>query len=139
MLHFVPTFGMAKKGVSYMIEAASIAYRDAGFRYVHSFTQGCVAAATQLLSVCLSVLLDPTNPRCSFYYTDERHENAAPVLDKWDGPMRAEMCYKLATEKGRPWQQTYVKGRGYVDFRRQDFEERLRRMDTGIITDYPAE
>ena len=34
MLQEVLTFGMAKKAVSYMMEAASMAYRDAGFRYV---------------------------------------------------------------------------------------------------------
>lgn len=34
MIQQVLTFGMAKKAVSYMVEAASMAYREAGFRYV---------------------------------------------------------------------------------------------------------
>lgn len=34
MIQEVLTFGMAKRAVSYMMEAASMAYRDAGFRYV---------------------------------------------------------------------------------------------------------
>lgn len=48
-----------------------------------------------------------------------------PVLQAWDGPARAETCLRLATEKNGPYLQTYVKGKGYVDFRRTDPEIRL--------------
>lgn len=39
MLEFVITFGMAKNAVRYMVEAAGIAYRDAGFRCVRFYTR----------------------------------------------------------------------------------------------------
>lgn len=64
----------------------------------------------------------------SFYYSDERHEDGQPVLEGWDGPSRAELYWNLVTNKPAPFQQTYVKGKGYVDFRQRDFEERLERM-----------
>ena len=64
----------------------------------------------------------------SFYCTDERHSEGAPVLDAWDGPARADLCFQLAQEKKGPFQQTFVKGRGYVDFREKDFKNRIERM-----------
>jgi hypothetical protein len=35
----VLTFGMAKKGMSYMVEAASMAYQNAGSRYVKRYAK----------------------------------------------------------------------------------------------------
>lgn len=53
MLQYVLTFGMAKKAVSYMVEAASMAYRDAGFRCVEHDAE---VFATPLVRVSTSRL-----------------------------------------------------------------------------------
>jgi hypothetical protein len=54
----------------------------------------------------------------SFYFGDERRENAAPIFRDIGGDAHAEFYYELATKKEQgPWEATFVKGVGYVDFK----------------------
>jgi hypothetical protein len=52
-----------------------------------------------------------------FYYADERTEEGKPVGMAVDGEAHAELYLRLASEeKPVEWQQTFVKGKGYVKF-----------------------
>ncbi|RDL40075.1 Uncharacterized protein BP5553_00054 [Venustampulla echinocandica] len=52
-----------------------------------------------------------------FYFADQRHEDASPMYTGLDGQAHAENYLELAekAEQG-PWEHTFVKGKGYVDF-----------------------
>ena len=52
-----------------------------------------------------------------FYFADERQVDGGPTIPV-DGPAAAEAYVELAEDpKQRPWQYTFVKGKGYVDFK----------------------
>ncbi|KAH8889026.1 NAD(P)-binding protein [Thozetella sp. PMI_491] len=52
-----------------------------------------------------------------FYYVDERTSDGAPAMLARDGEAHAEHYLSLINEaKQGPWLQTFVKGKGYVDF-----------------------
>lgn len=52
-----------------------------------------------------------------FYYTDERKPDGSVAGSAIDGAAHAELYVKLSEEKNQgPWDQTFVKGVGYVDF-----------------------
>jgi hypothetical protein len=56
-----------------------------------------------------------TDPR--FYYVDERQADGGPSVPV-DGPAAGEAYVELAEAKEqRPWWYTFVKGKGYVDFK----------------------
>lgn len=51
-----------------------------------------------------------------FYYGDERKTDGTAIY-RVNGDAHAEEYWKLAEAKEQgPWLQTFVKGRGYVDF-----------------------
>jgi len=53
-----------------------------------------------------------------FYYADERTSDGNPVGSQIDGEAHAELYMDLVKHKEqRPWLQTFVKGKGYVDFK----------------------
>jgi len=53
-----------------------------------------------------------------FYFPDERTKDAAPISRDLDGATAAEFYYELAMDKEtKEWEQTFVKGVGYVDFK----------------------
>lgn len=53
-----------------------------------------------------------------FYFADERKTNGDPAYSRIDGPAHAEAYLKLAEEPAQgPWLYTFVKGKGYVDFK----------------------
>ncbi|OTA70015.1 NAD(P)-binding protein [Hypoxylon sp. EC38] len=59
-----------------------------------------------------------------FYYADERRESGQYVTTDINGPAHAEAFLELAKDaKQRPWDYTFVKGKGYVEFPRQEFME----------------
>ncbi|KAI0106534.1 NAD(P)-binding protein [Hypoxylon sp. NC0597] len=59
-----------------------------------------------------------------FYYADQRRESGQYVHSDLDGPAHAEVFLDLAKDaKQRPWDYTFVKGKGYVEFPRQEFME----------------
>jgi hypothetical protein len=52
-----------------------------------------------------------------FYFADERFENAKPVYGAIDGDAHGEFYFDLVQKKEQgPFQATFVKGKGYVDF-----------------------
>ncbi|KAF4626633.1 hypothetical protein G7Y89_g11523 [Cudoniella acicularis] len=52
-----------------------------------------------------------------FYYTDERFEDGGSVFMDIDGQAHADFYYELVRRKDQgPWEATFVKGKGYVDF-----------------------
>ncbi|KAH7364127.1 hypothetical protein BKA65DRAFT_522652 [Rhexocercosporidium sp. MPI-PUGE-AT-0058] len=53
----------------------------------------------------------------NFYFADERFPDASPMYQSLNGDAHAEFYYELATKKDQgPWEATFVKGQGYVDF-----------------------
>ncbi|PVH85805.1 NAD(P)-binding protein, partial [Cadophora sp. DSE1049] len=53
----------------------------------------------------------------NFYFADERFADASPMYQSLNGDAHAEFYYELATKKEQaPWEATFVKGKGYVDF-----------------------
>ncbi|KAI1418398.1 NAD(P)-binding protein [Hypoxylon sp. FL1857] len=59
-----------------------------------------------------------------FYYVDQRRETGWYVTSDLDGPAHAEHFLHLVKDaKQGPWDQTFVKGKGYVEFPRQEFLE----------------
>lgn len=55
--------------------------------------------------------------RRSFYYADERTESGFAAFRDVSGPAHAEHFLTLAESKeSLPWLQTFVGGKGYVDF-----------------------
>jgi hypothetical protein len=52
-----------------------------------------------------------------FYYADERFEDGRSIFLDIGGQAHADFYWELATGKEQgPWEATFVKGRGYVDF-----------------------
>ena len=52
-----------------------------------------------------------------FYYGDERQADGSPAYSAIDGEAHAKLYVELAEGKTQgPWQQTFVKGKGYVKF-----------------------
>jgi hypothetical protein len=52
-----------------------------------------------------------------FYYADQRLEDGSPVWDGSDPEGHAKLYIELAeTDEVRPWQQTFVVGKGYKKF-----------------------
>ncbi|KAI1205173.1 NAD(P)-binding protein [Annulohypoxylon truncatum] len=52
-----------------------------------------------------------------FYYVDERHQDGTPMLTDLNGPGHAQHFLNLVKDgKQRPWDQTFVTGKGYVEF-----------------------
>ncbi|KAM3088714.1 hypothetical protein ACMFMG_000343 [Clarireedia jacksonii] len=53
-----------------------------------------------------------------FYWADERAPNGAPAGQGIDGKAHADFYYELASSKeAKTWDATFVKGKGYVDFK----------------------
>jgi len=52
-----------------------------------------------------------------YYFGDERFEDGYPTMGKIDGEAHGEFYWELAQKKEQgPWNATFVKGKGYVDF-----------------------
>ncbi|KAI0836713.1 NAD(P)-binding protein [Hypoxylon sp. FL0890] len=57
-----------------------------------------------------------------FYYVDQRREDGHYVTSELDGRAHAELFIGLAKDpKQGPWDHTFVKGKGYVEFPRQEY------------------
>ncbi|KAI8630252.1 NAD(P)-binding protein [Xylariaceae sp. FL1651] len=55
---------------------------------------------------------------CRFFYADERHEDGKIKAAELDGPAHAEFYAELVKHEGKlPWDATFVKGKGYVQFK----------------------
>ncbi|KAI0423395.1 NAD(P)-binding protein [Xylaria sp. FL1042] len=53
-----------------------------------------------------------------FFYADERHKDGKAKAAQLDGPAHAEFHAKLAKHEGNaPWNATFVKGKGYAQFK----------------------
>ncbi|KAI8944395.1 NAD(P)-binding protein [Xylaria longipes] len=53
-----------------------------------------------------------------FFYADERHDDGKIKAAQLDGPAHAEFYAELAKHEGKvPWDATFVKGKGYVQFK----------------------
>jgi hypothetical protein len=53
----------------------------------------------------------------SFFYADERHENGKLKGGALDGTAHGDFYMQLASHEGNvPWQATFVKDKGYVQF-----------------------
>ncbi|CAH0043712.1 unnamed protein product [Clonostachys solani] len=53
-----------------------------------------------------------------FFYADERNEDGTPVGNNIDGPAHGKFYAQLAGhEQDIPWHATFVKGKGYVEFK----------------------
>ncbi|KAI1370512.1 NAD(P)-binding protein [Hypoxylon crocopeplum] len=56
-----------------------------------------------------------------FYYADERHEDGSFMTYDLNGDAHADAYLELASDsKQRAWDYTFVKGKGYVEFARQE-------------------
>ncbi|KAH7381629.1 hypothetical protein BKA66DRAFT_442035 [Pyrenochaeta sp. MPI-SDFR-AT-0127] len=53
-----------------------------------------------------------------FFYADQRQEDGSSIGMAIDGPAHAEFFAQLARQEGDvPWEATFVKGKGYVQFK----------------------
>lgn len=53
-----------------------------------------------------------------FFYADERNEDGSIKGMAVDGPAHGDFYPQLAAHEGNvPWQATFVKGKGYVEFK----------------------
>ena len=53
-----------------------------------------------------------------FFFADERQENGGSKAVGLDGPAHGDFFAQLATHEGDvPWQATFVKDKGYVQFK----------------------
>lgn len=53
-----------------------------------------------------------------FFYADERKEDGSSKGQEIDGPAHAEFFAQLARHEGNvPWEATFVKDKGYVQFK----------------------
>ncbi|KIW20278.1 hypothetical protein PV08_00853 [Exophiala spinifera] len=56
-----------------------------------------------------------------FYYGDQRNADGSPMYTGLSGPAHADQYLKLAQDpKQGPWLQTFVEGKGYVEFPRPE-------------------
>ncbi|KAI1640670.1 putative short chain type dehydrogenase [Biscogniauxia mediterranea] len=56
-----------------------------------------------------------------FYYGDERHADGSNMSSDLSGKAHADLYLELAKDPAqRPWQQTFVAGKGYVKFERKE-------------------
>lgn len=54
---------------------------------------------------------------CRFYFANERNEDWSSEFKDRGGRVHAEVYYEFAeVPEQRPWEFTFVKGDGYVDF-----------------------
>ncbi|CRG91251.1 hypothetical protein PISL3812_08299 [Talaromyces islandicus] len=83
------------------------------------FGMGKTAAAH--LVKYLALLAYPGKPY-KFYWGDERHADGTPMYTGVNGPAHAEHYLSMVKDpKQGPWQQTFVEGKGYVEFARHEF------------------
>lgn len=84
----VATLGVGKNAVAYLIETAANVYGVKG-----------------------------KGEKGFWYYGDERLEDGYPTMDKIDGHAHGEFYWEIVQKKEQgPWNATFVKGKGYVDF-----------------------
>ena len=56
-----------------------------------------------------------------FYWADERHADGQPKPVGLSGPAHAQLYLELAQDpKQRVWQHTFVEGKGFTEFARED-------------------
>lgn len=60
------------------------------------------------------------NEGFKFYFTDERLADGTPSRELMEPAARAELHWTLSKQDQGPWHHTFVKGKGYVDFRVTD-------------------
>ena len=53
----------------------------------------------------------------SFFYSDERAVDGSPKSEALDGNAHADFYAQLVEHIDAPWHATFVKGKGYVDFK----------------------
>ena len=93
--------GVGKSATAHIIQSAAAAYKDRGYKYAQT-----------------SYLVSNRLTACRFYYADQRQADGSPVYNAIDGDAHAELFLELAEGKVQgPWQQTFVSGTGYADFR----------------------
>jgi hypothetical protein len=92
--------GMTKSATAHLIDAASRAYKEKGFRYV-----------------CSKVRKEEIADGNRFYWADERKADGGPANLDISGEAAADFYWELAEGKTEvPWRATHVKGVGYVHF-----------------------
>jgi hypothetical protein len=98
--------GVGKSATAHIIQAASNAYKDQGFKYVRLL---CFLGTVWKRNVYLLTVT-------RFYYADERKADGSAAF-AIDGEAHAKIFTQLAegTAQG-PWEQTFVKGVGYKNF-----------------------
>ncbi|KAI1097743.1 NAD(P)-binding protein [Jackrogersella minutella] len=82
---------------------------------------GMQKSATASMIQNLALASYPDKPY-KFYFTDERRSDGTYVPQGLSGPAHAAIYIDLAKDaKQRPWNQTFVYGKGYVEFPRKEF------------------
>ncbi|KAI0599270.1 putative short chain type dehydrogenase [Biscogniauxia sp. FL1348] len=80
------------------------------------FTFGMAKSATAHMVQHLALVAYEGKPY-KFYYGDERHDDGSPMEEFLSGKAHADVYLELAKDPAqRPWQQTFVAGKGYVEF-----------------------
>ncbi|OTA60750.1 hypothetical protein K449DRAFT_383480 [Hypoxylon sp. EC38] len=103
----VPQFldlGMGKAASAYWIGVADASYTAQGFRQVSQRSAPYVP-----FLIC---------PFSRFFYADQRQADGQIIGAALDAPAHGEFYAQLANHEGNvPWHATFVKGKGYVQFK----------------------
>ncbi|KAI6086003.1 NAD(P)-binding protein [Hypoxylon rubiginosum] len=85
---------------------------------IMGFGMGKSASAHMIQHLALSAYSDKPY---KFYYGDERHEDGYPMTKGLNGDAHAEEYLKLAKDpEQQAWDYTFAKGKGYINFPRQE-------------------
>ncbi|KAI0138571.1 hypothetical protein F4776DRAFT_59400 [Hypoxylon sp. NC0597] len=102
----VPQFldlGMGKAASAFWIGVADASYTTQGFRQV-----------PRSRAPCVPFLILPFS---RFHYADERQADGKSIGGALDGPAHGEFYAQLANHEDVPWHATFVKGKGYAQFK----------------------
>lgn len=104
---FVLTLGTGKAASAFWLGLSDATYAPKGFRSV----EPKISPLPHLMNILTCL-------RFRFFYADERNEDGTPVGNNIDGPAHGEFYAQLASrEQNIPWHATFVKGKGYVEFK----------------------
>ena len=83
-----------------------------------TFGMGKAAAAHLIQGLALASFADKP---FTFYYCDQRLADGKPMLTGLSGEAHGKLYLELAQDpEQRPWLQTFVKDKGYVEFAREE-------------------
>ncbi|KAI5918847.1 putative short chain type dehydrogenase [Camillea tinctor] len=108
--------GLGPEGATFIFTGNML--NDTAIAGLLTFGMGKTATAHMIQHLALAAY--PGKPY-KFYYGDERRADGSPMTQGLGGKAHADLYLDLAKDPAqRPWQQTFVAGKGYVKFEKKD-------------------